>query len=140
VKRAVKIRTKHCAKLEGETLFTALHGVYVIAFTDLKAVLKNSTENTGMEKSMATPTPDDGFQEPKMKRGSSTEGDRPDSAKKQGIGNHKDTRLTTAITTTRNFFAPLRDLEMDAAPDTGSVEADSETLQRTTSHYNNITD
>jgi hypothetical protein len=122
--------TNLCARLEGENLFTALYGVYMISFMDLKAVLKNSTEKTGKEKALAIPT-HEGFQELIRKRRSSTEGDRPNSVKKKGTNNHKDTRLTTATTTTRNFFAHLRDLEMDAAPGTGGVEADAETLQRT---------
>jgi hypothetical protein len=71
---------------------------------------------------MANPRPEEGFQEQKRKRRSSEADDRPDSAKKQ------ETR-PTQITTTLNFFAPLREMEMDAAPETGGDEEKSETPQ-----------
>jgi hypothetical protein len=103
----------------------------MIAFMDLEAVLRNSREKKGKERALATPTPEEDFQEPKRKRRSSTEGGRQDSAKKQGTINRKDTRITTAIIITQDFFAPLSDLEMDAAPETGVIKAESGTLQRT---------
>jgi hypothetical protein len=37
-------RINLCGMLEGETLFSTLHGVYVLAFTELKNVFKNRTE------------------------------------------------------------------------------------------------
>jgi hypothetical protein len=73
VKRAEVSRASLCATLEGETLFSTLYGVCMIAFMDLKAVLKKSTEKKGKGKAVATPRPEEGFQEPKRKRRSSTE-------------------------------------------------------------------
>jgi len=87
----------------------------------LKNVLKNSTEKKGKKTGNAasTPKPVEGLKEQKRKRRSSTEGDRPESAKKEGAGVQQETKLTTApkatATPTRNFFAPLRDLEMEEA-------------------------
>jgi hypothetical protein len=40
VKRAEAGRASLCGTLEGETLFSALYGVYALPFMDLKAVLK----------------------------------------------------------------------------------------------------
>jgi len=68
VKKAETSRASLCATLEGETLFSALYGVYMMAFMDLKTVLKNSTERKGIEKTMATSRPEEGFQEQKRKR------------------------------------------------------------------------
>jgi len=93
---------------------------------DLNTVLKKSTDNKSKEKSMANHRPEEGFQEQKRKRRSSTKEDRPNSAKKQGVNNNNVTGLTQTATITRNFFAPL---EMDAEPETGGME--EEPLQRT---------
>jgi hypothetical protein len=71
-------RINLCELLEGETLFSALYGVYTLAFAELKKVLKNSKEE---EKITGTsgpfPKPAEGLREQKRKRRSSTEGDRP---------------------------------------------------------------
>jgi len=115
-----------CATLEGETLFSALYGVYMLAFMDLKTVIKKITDSKSKEKSVANPRPEEGFQEQKTKRRSSTEEDRPNSAKKQGMNNNNVIGLKQTATITRNFFAPL---EMDAEPETGGME--EEPLQRT---------
>jgi hypothetical protein len=45
----------------------------MMAFMDLKDVLKKSTEKKGKEKTLETPKPEEGFQEPKRKQRSSTE-------------------------------------------------------------------
>jgi hypothetical protein len=76
-----------------------------------------------------THKPEEGFKEPKCKRRNSTEGDRPDSAKKQSKGERTTPEPQTM--TTRNFFAPLRDLEMKEAPETGCDGEETETSQRT---------
>jgi hypothetical protein len=40
IKRAEAGRVSLCGTLEGETLSSALYGVYMLAFTEMKAVLK----------------------------------------------------------------------------------------------------
>jgi len=113
VKKVETSRASLCTTLEGETLFNALYGVYMLAFIDQKSVLKKSAERKGKKKTVATHRPEEGFQEQKRKRRSSADDKRPDSAKKQ------ETRTTRTETTTWNFLAQLRDMEIDAAPETG---------------------
>jgi hypothetical protein len=107
-------RINLCELLEGETLFSALYGVYTLAFAELKKVLKNSKEkekNTGI--SSPFPKPAEGLKEQKRKRSSCTEGDRPDAAMKQGGSTHQARTTTTPKVrapsiTTRNFCASNR--------------------------------
>lgn len=47
VKRAEAGRASLCATLEGETFFSALYGVYMLAFIDLKSVLKTKYGKEG---------------------------------------------------------------------------------------------
>jgi hypothetical protein len=94
----------------------------MLAFTELKNVLKSSTEKKGNK----TENTAEGLKEQKRKRRSSTEGDRPESTKKQGAGVQQEIKRTTAsqatITLTRNFFASLRELEMDDAAEVNGEE------------------
>jgi hypothetical protein len=136
VKRDEASRARLCGTLEGETLFSALYGIYMLAFMVLKAILKKGMEKKdkkGKEKALTTPKHEEGFMEPEWKRRSFI-GDRPDSAKKQGTNDHKEARLTPApqaVKSKRNFFAPLRDLKLDEAPEAGGDEEESENSQRT---------
>jgi hypothetical protein len=67
VKKAEAGRINLCGMLEGGTLFSALYGVYLPAFTELKNVLKNSTEKKEGKTSnaVATTKPMEGLKEQK---------------------------------------------------------------------------
>jgi hypothetical protein len=120
VKRTEAGRVSLCEALEGETLFSTLYRVCMLTFMELKAVLKHSTAKKGQigitTNANATPKPIEGkFNEQERKRRNSTDSDRPDSAKKQGAAIQIEIRMVKAITTTtttKNFFAPLRALEI----------------------------
>jgi len=133
VKRTEAGRASLYGTLEWETLFSALYRVYMLAFMDLKTVLKTkSTEKKDTKTGTEKTTPkheEEGFKEPKRKRRNSAEGNRPNLAKKRGTIEHKGERTTPepqTLRTTRNFFAPLRDLETEGAPETGDGEEETE--------------
>jgi hypothetical protein len=74
VKKAEAGRINLCGMLEWETIFSALYGVYMLAFTALKNVLKNSTEKNKTGNAASTPKHVEGLKDQKRKRRSSTEG------------------------------------------------------------------
>jgi hypothetical protein len=67
VQKAEASRINLCGMLEGETLFSSLYGVYMYTFTEMKNVLKNSTENKDGKSGNATATPKttEGYKEQK---------------------------------------------------------------------------
>jgi len=126
VQKVEASRINLCGMLEGETLFSSLYGVYMHTFTELKNVLKNNTEKKDGKCGNATATPKttECFKEQKRKRRSSTEGDRPDAAKKQGARAQRLQRTTPEpqVAATKKFFAPLRNIEMEEAAESKGEE------------------
>jgi hypothetical protein len=104
-------RESYCKALRGKTLFSELHGTYTMTLNDLKNVMKASTQ-TGQTKQ------GDGFKEVRSRKRHSTE----EAARTQ-----KKVALpaSTEKVATKNFFAPLRTINMDtdaSGTDSNSAE------------------
>jgi len=113
VEEAEASRISLCDLLEGETLFSALYGVYSLALTDLKKILQNSKK----EKRADPVQKSEEIQKEKRKRRNSVEEETPVAAKKQEVSDHhkhkqSPVKAVNPSSYTKNFFAPLRDLEM----------------------------
>jgi hypothetical protein len=114
--------------LEGETLFSALYGVYTLTFTELKKVLQNSKRKSKAGNISASNKTTEGPKDQKRKRRSSNEVDRLEAAKKQGAGSQQTKSvvaplMAVQLTTTKNFFTPLADIEIvDTTESNGACE------------------
>jgi hypothetical protein len=89
VEKTEAIRINLCELLEGETLFSALYGVYTLIFTEFKKVLQHSKEKSKAGNISASNKPTEGPKDQKRKRRSPNEADRPEAAKKQGAGSQQ---------------------------------------------------
>jgi len=134
VEKTEASRINLCELLEGETLFSALYQIYTLTFTELKKVLQNSEEKSKAGNIGASNKPKEGLKDQKRKRRSSNEVDRPEAAKKQGAGSQQ-TKLAAAPliaaqpTTTKNFFAPLADIETEDTTENKGAEEGSRNSQ-----------
>jgi hypothetical protein len=139
--------------LEGKTLFGALCGVYSLALIDLKAVLKRgaaekrshtptagsdtpatNTTTTPRSNSAVAPTAQDEGEfrsQKRRKRINSSEEVRPGPSKRQSSTERKGTAAGQPAV--RNYFAPLRTMEMEEDASTGKgTESEPPTQQQTT--------
>jgi hypothetical protein len=106
----------------------------MLTFTELKAVLQGSAAKKSQigittNKNAASKPIEGGFKEQERKIRRSTESDRPDSAKKQGVAIQIEKKMakktmttTTTTTTTTKISAPLRCLDMEETPGNRSDE------------------
>jgi hypothetical protein len=94
-----------CKALRGKPLYSALFGAYTVTLNDLNEVLKNSAPR------------EEGFKEVRRRKRHNTE-EAACTAKKTAIP------TSSMKVTTKNFFAPIRMLNMDTdAPGTESSES-----------------
>jgi hypothetical protein len=118
-------RIAFCKALKGKQLFNALYGTYSVALSDVKQVLQTSAKRTPAPEQQAHSTvttgEDDGFKEQKRrKRQNSSE----DEQQRKNVTTVEASHVVApcqkaAQVPTRNFFAPLRAVNME----TENVEA-----------------
>jgi hypothetical protein len=98
VRSAEDNRESCCKALRGKPLFSTLYGIYTVTLNELKTVLKASSQAGQRKKA-------DGFQEVISRKRHST-GEAARTPKKASVA-------PPAVTTTSNFYAPLRAAQMD---------------------------
>jgi hypothetical protein len=87
-------REDYCKVLKGETLFSALYGLYTVTLHDLKKIKKDSTQQ------------EDGFKEV-HRRNRHCHEEPKETLKKVALP------ASTVKVATKNFFGPLRTNDMD---------------------------
>jgi hypothetical protein len=98
VSSAEENRENYCKALRGKSLFSALYGTYTVTLNELKNVLKASSQ-AGQTKQTV------GFKEV-LSRKRHSKGEAARTPKKASVA-------PPALTTTSNFYAPLRAAHMD---------------------------
>jgi hypothetical protein len=98
VRSAEDNRESFCKALRGKPLFSALYGTYTVTLNELKTVLQASSQ-AGKTKQA------DGFQEDRSRKRQFS-GEAACTPKKASVA-------PPAVTTTSNFYAPLREAHMD---------------------------
>jgi hypothetical protein len=118
VSSAEENRADFCEILVGKPLFSSLYSIYTLTLNELKAVLKVNAQGgqSGAltETSLESVAHIDNFQEVKRRK-RHISNDTSQTAKKSTISAPKSAsgQLPTKAVITRNFFAPLRNDDLD---------------------------
>jgi hypothetical protein len=100
-----------CRVPDVKSLFVALYGISSLTLIELKHVLQHSTEKGPPPTATTAAAPaalneGDVRKQKRRKRVNSSEGDRPDSVKKQGSNTQVGKTVVAAVVATKNYFAP----------------------------------
>jgi hypothetical protein len=118
-----------CKVLQGKRLFSALYGTYTITLSDLKKVLQSSVKGT---KETSQTVPCDGFREQRRRKRSSNSEDGTQARNKKAAPQTVQPTKTQAAVATKNYYAPLKTIEMETQKEENESETAEVDKQRTT--------
>jgi hypothetical protein len=106
-----------------------LYGTYTITLNDLKKVLESSVKNA---KETPKTVPRDGFREQRRRKRSSNSEDGTQARNKKAAPQTVQPTKTQAAVATKNYYAPLKTIEMETQKEENDSATAQEDKQRTT--------